>query len=370
MEVNNFDYLINITNTDQLGQSESPPLIFSETREEPFINQPSRYKVAITRFSLESPTLPVFIPVIETNQNDINKTVYKISLTFNYGGSERIFTQSVIWVPQNLSATAPTAPFSFQDFKNKYWYCYSIQHFTDCLNKAFIDAFNGLNSLVVGLGGSLPTSNPPFLEVNPTDGNFILNSDVLAYNSSLVNPIKIYLNTPLYGLLNSFDAIFYGSIATPKNYMLKIRNSGTNTFIISSTYSALQTYTECSPIPNWNPVASVVFTSNSLPIVPTITSHPYTLSRSSNYFNSSVAGNPTQRIITDFEVGLTTGLEYKSIIQYQPASQWRYIDMTGNQPLNKIDIAIYWKDRYGNLHDFFLFPNCNVNILFHFEKRY
>jgi|688.fasta_scaffold06212_8 hypothetical protein len=368
MDPDIFDYDLNITNTDLSGLNIAPQLVWNETRPSPYLNEPWKFQVAPLRYNIESQSLPFFIPVIETGQTDINKTIYKTTFTFNYGGSERSFTSNVMWQPQNFEVSTPS-PADIPNFMdNKYWYCYSIQQFTDCINKAFADTLTGLNSLVVSLGGTLPTSNPPFLEVNPTDGNFILNSDILGYKSSLVNPIKIYLNTPLFGLLNSFDAYFYGHQNVPKNYLLKIRDTGTNNLIISPTYTAIQSYTEYSPIPNWNPVSSIVFTTNWIPMVGTFVGLPSSISTSSNYLDNVLASNIQQRIITDFSVALSTGLEYRPIIQYAPTAELRWVQLTGSTPLNIIDINVYWKDKFNKLHPFVLYPGASASIKLRFKK--
>jgi len=62
-----------------------PALSFEETRTQPFLEgDASDYFCAIARFTLQpSNSLPVLIPVIDTNQGvpspSVNQTVYKIS---------------------------------------------------------------------------------------------------------------------------------------------------------------------------------------------------------------------------------------------------------------------------------------------------
>ena len=75
---------LNIVNNDQESNDSPPELKFVETRNAPFLPGDSAdYFVSVLRFSVQTGNdLPVWIPRIETgtNQMDINKTVYKVSV--------------------------------------------------------------------------------------------------------------------------------------------------------------------------------------------------------------------------------------------------------------------------------------------------
>ena len=75
---------LDVVNNNLSGDTEDPVLRFEETRNQPFLKgNSSDYFCTIIRFSIQTGnSLPVFIPRIETGQTDVNKTVYKITMTW------------------------------------------------------------------------------------------------------------------------------------------------------------------------------------------------------------------------------------------------------------------------------------------------
>jgi hypothetical protein len=79
--------------------------------------------------------------------------------------------------------------------------------------------------------------------------------------------------------------------------------------------------------------------------------------------------NITVPIISDFEVSVENGLDYKPSINYSP-NIYRMLDLFGHQDLNNIDINVYWRDNSGNLHPLLIPANSNANMKVMFRKRY
>ena len=75
---------LDVLNNDTHPTSTPPQLSFQETRTQPFLDGTADdYFVAIARFSIQTGgALPVFIPAIQTGQSDVNKTVFKITLSY------------------------------------------------------------------------------------------------------------------------------------------------------------------------------------------------------------------------------------------------------------------------------------------------
>ena len=71
---------LSFTNSDTNPTSRPPQLNFEVTKDKAFLQgNAGDYYVTITRFNIQTGnSLPVFIPEIESNQADINKTVYAI----------------------------------------------------------------------------------------------------------------------------------------------------------------------------------------------------------------------------------------------------------------------------------------------------
>ena len=118
----------------------------------------------------------------------------------------------------------------------------------------------------------------------------------------------------------------------------------------------------------WSPRSGIVFTSSLLPIVPTQTSK--TKSCDSLTSNISTNGEPnTSSIITDFETAIDKDNQYRPDICYSPTAEYKLIGTHTPFNLNKIDISVFWKDKFGNLNPIYLNPGCSANVKLLFRKK-
>jgi hypothetical protein len=77
--------------------------------------------------------------------------------------------------------------------------------------------------------------------------------------------------------------------------------------------------------------------------------------------------NNIVNMLTDFESQDNNGYGFQGSIAYIPSGEYRMISLNnGNDRINNIDISVYWKDRYSNLHQIYLLPGmtCDIKILF------
>ena len=122
---------------------------------------------------------------------------------------------------------------------------------------------------------------------------------------------------------------------------------------------------EYSTISNWTPVSSIVFTSNTLPIISNQLSSPLIYNeggiQSLNGNNSNFA-----QIITDLETNENC---YKPNLIYSPTAQYRIVSMTGNSPLSNIDVSVFWKSRLGVLYPLLLMSGSSTTLKFLFTKK-
>jgi len=112
---------------------------------------------------------------------------------------------------------------------------------------------------------------------------------------------------------------------------------------VAPTYTALQIVQEYSTVSLWTPVTSIVFTSNTLPIVANQVSAPL-LFFNGKRFQSGGNNSNIAQIITDFVA--SDGI-YKPNLVYIPSAQYRLVDLVGNSPLYNIDIEVFYKNRVG-----------------------
>lgn len=359
LQINNF----------QSTTTESPRLIFNETRNNSFVSKADDYYLSIVRFQLDTYSLPTFIADIQPNQEDRDLMIHSITLEADIGGtitSTNPFFLS--WQPSNIAEKKPNPPSltsdGFQDTSNEYYFGNSFQHFCDLVNTQLLLA---LSNLIILTGNSLSpfvNAKPPFLKWNSANECAELFTEDAYYNSTNVNKINIYFNRPLFALFTSFKAIRYGINSTlGRFYKIVTTNYGTNLTVINGR-SYIVTSQEYSTISNWTPVSSIVFTTGTIPIVPNQLSAPLIL-----FENKLVqtGNNPNfSNVLTDMS---TNDLVYKPNLLYVPSAQYRLIDLTTSQPITNIDLQCFWKDKNGVLRPFILLSGASASVKILFQKK-
>lgn len=348
-----------------------PVLYFNEIRNSPLIQCAGDYRLSILRFQLDTQTIPVFAPIIQPSQPDINKTIYSVTMSYMGVDSDQTF---LIWEPQDSASAIPPAPSStangFQVSSTGYYNAYNYQWFIYLVTQTLANALTNLATKIV-----LPTAQPPIMTWDTQNKIAIINAESAYFEIGLANPIKIYFNASLYTLFSTFVARYEGyTQPNGKNFLLAIEDfSGTNTISLptsappASQYIATQVFQESSTISSWNPVASIVFCSNTIPIVPNQLSAPLVISDQSSISSVGSGNNSNfQQVITDFVADV-----YVPSIIYTPTAQFRYIDMYGNLPLSQFDLSVFYKSRVGELIPFTISSggSCNIKVMFEKKKK-
>jgi hypothetical protein len=362
-------YNINITNNDVTGLNPPPIIDFNETRNQPYLNNPSEYYLSVVRFSVDTPTLPLFIPQPEVGSNDPNKLIYSVTLEYKDVGYQLYLT----FGPQTQSTPAPATPIQQTDILNPYYYIYSFQWFIDVIvNPALINCYDQLKTLATAKGYVLPSLFAPFMLWDPSSSTAILNLDTQGYDfASLNDPIKLYFNTPMYNLFSSFSATSYGfdNVTEGRNFLINVYDSGFNTFKSSTNgVEYIQVIQEYPTAPLWNPVTSILFSTALMPIVPELTAAPAIFTSGSGFTSSGNNSNLTN-VLTDLEVPLTFGWETKPTINYAPQAEYRLTDLFGTSPVSAINVVVYWKDKFGGLHPLTLASGGSANIKIMFRRK-
>ena len=120
---------------------------------------------------------------------------------------------------------------------------------------------------------------------------------------------------------------------------------------------------ELSTIDTWTPINAIVFTTTSLPIVVN------QFSASSSIGDKPPSGSTSNEfafIITDIQ---SNEQGFRPNVLYAPSAQFRYIDLTGNQPIRNIDISIFWRTTTGALIPMVLASGAQASIKLLFEKK-
>ena len=366
---------LDILNNDQTTNDDPPHLRFEETRNAPFVDGDTKdYFCSIIRFSLQTGnSLPIFIPRIQTGQDDANQTVYSVSLqphtSSGVQGIHTVFLQYESW----NSAPTPQPPQSRQDLSTDYYYVNSYQQFVQMINRALKSCHDA------AYGSAAVKPAIPYVQFDTQTHLFVLYCDQGYYDTPsqgippVANPAKIWFNNRLYQLLSTFPAKFNGTQGE-LNYRIVVDStlSGKNR-VYNDTgallYTQVPVYQEISTVATWNPVASIVFGTSLIPVLPTQTSPAKLFNGDSTNMTSGGNNANISSILTDFEVTVTENNQYRPTISMNPTSEFRLIEMNSVTNLNKIDLIAYWKTHYGDLIPLKLQPGCAAHVKVMFRHR-
>ena len=353
----------------QSNTTTPPQLIYSVTRDGTYSELGAmNYEMAVSRFSLDTSTLPSFIPLIQPNQPDNDLTIYSFTL---YNPLTNTNTQTYVnWSPQNISASEPSPPSlnpnGLQDNSSGYYQCQNVQWFYKILQ----DTLNTCMTDFITAGGAPVGTPSPVLvyDVGSTLASLYFEQTAFETNPNL---IYLYCNAPMFALLESFIFLYYGTngIIAGKNYQFVVNSSnGTTTTTLPTgatiSYITVGMTQTSSTVSTWSPINSIVFVSNTIPIKST-----YIMPSQIFYEGRNIGNNPsanqTQNIITSFQ---SENLIYKPFVTYTP-SVLRWISLTGNQPLKLFSIQAFWRDNSGNLNPIYLGSNQAFSMLLCFKIK-
>ena len=381
--MNNYDslphhvyYDASIINNDQSGTKPPPRLNFQDIRSTPVLSSPELYELSVVRFNLQTAnSLPIWIPTIQLDNILQNPNTTTYSFTMNYDFNDETYSSGqtfVTYIPTNRSEPIPVIG-SLRDTNIPYYYVYSFNTIVTMLNNCLNEAFERL-ILDTGFSGvTLPTLNRPYFEWDNNAQKFILNADVIGFDNNIQNHISIHCNTALYTLISSFQAFYNGfDLYESKNYTFNLSKDtrGLNTFRISDTYRVIQLFQEYSTGALFTPISSIVFSTSLIPVLPSNTAKPSVVDGDGSLISTG-NNNNISSMITDFEVQENSGYGFSGVLSYTPTAEYRMIDLnnSSSEKLNNLDITVYWKDQYSNLHPLYLQPGCKCDLKILFRKK-
>ena len=429
----NLYYDINVVSDydPTLTGTTAPPLTFNEIRQNPIIQYPEDYLLSVVRFSLETPTLPIWIPQVLLGQTDYNKLIYSWGMSITdyaipTAPVTTFLTNAVNWIyePDDLTAPTPAVPLVFQDLTAGYYYTYEFSRVLSMANKALKTAFDNFNAQLavdIGTPGGVPANiyqnYCPQMVYDPVGELFSINFPLCpparlpdgpvytydTYDQNMANLaalaipqftgriIKLYMNTPLETLLNSLPTVYNGNTQTNLNQGSEYTVIAYNNQYLNTSGGSRPTYPlipQAASVPSipqivvpqehsttilWSPISSIVFSTSLLPVQNTLLSKPaifnfYDGVTSSN-LRSSGNNNVTAPVLTDFELQGATGTSSQTRITYTPTAEYRMLDLRGTTPVNAIEVSVFWKDKFSGLHRFLLAAGCAASIKILFRRK-
>ena len=359
-----FHVYLNLDVTNNSSENDHQ-LVFSETRTIPFLSNAEDYFLTVARFNLQtSNNFPIFIPDIQTGQDNFNKTVYRIYMSTLINGVTKQYYYDVDYNPSDLSVAQPSPPTTKVDRSTTYYWIYNINDWVLMLNTAF----QNLNNNFISAGILFTT---PYIQYDISSGFFNITVDK---NAVLTQGLKIYLNPRLYNILPLQSIRIYPNLFDGTDthiYQLNLPNSLANqtTLLIDGARNDfLTTVTEFCPLSLLNPIRNIFFTTTHLPIQAQLSQSPIVYT---DDVPSGVTNNlpDITNVLTDFEISVTAQNSYNGEITYLPVSEYRWLDLNPASSLSKIDVKAYWRDKYGNDYPIYLPPGCSASIKILFRQR-
>jgi hypothetical protein len=175
--------------------------------------------------------------------------------------------------------------------------------------------------------------------------------------------VQIFLNSNFYSLFATINVINLGFItgnaSQGRNYQILVIPTPDDSNVSGSNIIITQ---EASTLSVISPISAIVFCTNTLPIVNNNIGTPQLYNNGMLLSNQISSG--FQKVLTDFVSD--SGL-YANTLVYDPSAQFRYISLIGSQPLNSLDLNIYYRTKVGSLIPLLMNSNatCSIKIYFH-----
>ena len=345
-----------------------------QNQSNPYVKNVKDYDLSVVQFNLDSNSFPIQIaqpilgsvyvdPIYSTNYSvEGYTTIFEFTI-YEYGNPIPK-TVPVYWKSADLRLSYPPIV-TKENLYNEYFWNYSYDYFIDLLNKSL---FYAVDSLV-------PTTSPlPYFKYDNgfftfnAPLNFRTNPITGDYHISLSNNFRIELNEPLYNLLAGLPALY--TIKNTYQLLVYPDAGASNVFqqydslIVgapetSNYIKMIQSYKSALL---WNPVTSVVFVTQTIPVVNELWSQPTIYG-----INPLPPTNNANSLNTLFELSL--GRRADPQINYHPEAQYFLTSLLSRQNLSEIQIQTFWRDDMGELHEFFVEAGSSFNIKLMFRKK-
>jgi hypothetical protein len=251
-------------------------------------------------------------------------------------------------------------------------------------------AYNNLTGIDIGL---------PYVYFDPETGLFQLGGPVESYrtdsegNPLSTNNMNIYFNTPLLNLMSSLPASyvantvidFNGDVVLQADYKMVLSTGSNvpyaspqpyvNNVRLRKTFGTLPpvydvfAIQEYETLSLWTPVTGVIFKTTLLSTAPENMATPVVYQNNNQNLNAGKQNAEVLNILADFYDVKVTGTTYKPYIYYEPSGEYKLTELYGKQPVNSIDIQVFWRDTFGNLVPFYLSPGATSTIKILFRKK-
>lgn len=348
-------------NPEVVNKTNAPiRLTYIDNRSRNLLNNSDDYYMSILRFDITLTEVPFMIwPNTEYNNftlsgedynvNTVDNSYYSITIDDGAGSFD---TQFLVFESFDITRPEP--------------YIWNPSHFCQIINKAIRTACDNLSINI----------KVPYFTYRRDEGVIDWTAPD-EYRNVTVGHRTLYLNRNLYNLFNAFPCtvqnidearyvrldVFADGIGNNGPSIGEITQTR-DTVINGATYSGQRMKSYFPNLGNMCAIRGIVFTSNTLNVIP-----EYTTNNSDLQSDSS---NNYIKVVKDFKLSieernaiLTTGYQ-----NFRTSSEFEYIELKGaREALNDIEIQAYWQDNHLRLHPLYLPPNGTFSMKIQFFKK-
>ena len=325
------------TNSIQTSANNRVQVSFFQNFSQPILKNTTGYKFSIVRFVLNTENLPVFIPSISNTTN--NQTIYSITMEYNGIYSQTYMT----WIPQNSNPID----------SDEYYYCYNYQYLAYLVTLTFAQCLAQLNDVVnqhiQNTSSSFTNTNVPNgIVLDPPTMTYNVATQLFSINFNSAFNVNVYFNLPMQALFPNLTYIVNNNnLNNGSDYQL-------NLGIFSNTGIMTQ---EIPSIGILNPISSIFFTSNLIPIEKTISPTIQIYSEGQLVQNNSSYSFVNQ--ITDF---IGDNLSFSPFVQYSPTI-YRYVNLIPGTSIQNIDLQVFYQNKNtGLIKTLYLAPGGSSSV--------
>ena len=336
-------YLNIVINQDPISGNEATPAVYNETLTHPVIKDCSKYYASVIRFDIPLAAIPILvIPIINT-QNNPNLT--PLIFGIKYVGVNYPVNLVYISDSNSIAPTPSAGPIFFtqRQLSDTYYWVYSIFQMVELFN-------NTINQAMINAGlGATPS---PIFSYNPVSQLFSLT----VTQAFLLTGAELYHNDQANNFLSSFRVYYNGNNRPDGDEYIHILSPLPHDAPVGGPYTFIEDY---NTIDLWFSLRKIILTTNTIPISPEFVP-------TQNPFGINTGVSSSLPIICDFVPNLEYSNQGRGIAYYNPQSQYHLVDMISEIPLSRININIFWQDKFGNLYPLLIpsFQQASIKLAF------
>ncbi len=328
---------------------------YNSTKTLPLVDRASDYYLSIIRFDIPLDQVPLFVMPIVPNQNNPNLTPFIIGIQTN---SVVNYSLPIYYNPDNV-LTPPVQNLPGQQVVSPYYYVFFYNNLIQTINANLITIYNAL-----GQPGS--DGFAPYFEYQPN--GYITLIVGLGFQNQGYN---IYGNAALINYFDGLRVTFQGwNQPNGVDYIFNINPypANSNAIVVPvsgytpGVLNGLQFNGEYTVVNMWTGLRKIVLKSKNLPI-----SKEFIPSYNENGTQNDLAAS--LQILTDFVPELSVAGDTRTVVYYNPTSQYRLVDLLTDDPIYTVDVQVYWEDVLGNLYPLELSSLQSASVKMAFVRK-